>query len=258
VLFSKDSASPQITQFRLWGTNPASALQGINGGQYGGGINTAPALNDGQWHLVTMVNFNDAGTWRTRVYFDNGTQNTTFNTGAGGTVSDLFRIGGLSAGWNGWFGQIDDFRVYRRALSQSEIATLYAAPNVETYASWSAANLPPNPSLNGPSHDANGNGIPNAVEWAVGSSSTAALSLEIIGCNTQLMLTRNSLARGMTLTVEHTHDLIDWQPLVTSTNGTPLTGDAVISEGDGQVRPVTITIPTPALPTFYRLRVLMN
>ena len=124
TLFSKDGGDPYRIQYRLW--IAATQLQGINGNQYGGQL--ASVINDGQWHLVTMVNFNDAGTWRTRVYYDNGTQSTQFNTGSGGTVSELFRVGGLSAGWNGWIGQIDDFRVYRRALSQSEIATLYAPP----------------------------------------------------------------------------------------------------------------------------------
>lgn len=124
TLFSKDGGDPYRVQYRLW--IAPTQLQGINGNQYGGQI--ASVINDGQWHLVTMVNFNDAGTWRTRVYYDNGTQSTTFNTGNGGTVSELLRIGGLSAGWNGWLGQIDDFRVYRRALSQGEIAQLYAPP----------------------------------------------------------------------------------------------------------------------------------
>jgi hypothetical protein len=38
------------------------------------------------------------------------------------------RIGAMSAGWNGWAGQLDDFRIYRRALTQQEIATLYTPP----------------------------------------------------------------------------------------------------------------------------------
>jgi hypothetical protein len=38
-------------------------------------------------------------------------------------------------------GQLDDLRIYRRALSQAEIAALHAAPDVETFADWLAANL---------------------------------------------------------------------------------------------------------------------
>lgn len=251
TLFSKDSGSPQLTQFRLWSTNPTPSLQGINGNQYGGTINTAPALNDGQWHLVTMVNFNDAGTWRTRVYYDNGTQSTTFDTGAGTSVSELLRIGGLSAGWNGWFGQIDDFRVYRRALTQTEIAALHAAPNPESYAGWSAANLPP--SFNGPEQDANGNGIPNLIEFIA----PQPLSMQLTGGTTTLNLTRNSAARGVTLIVECSTDLTTWTPLATSVNGAAPTGSATISEGSGVVRTLTVQHAASPNRSFYRVRALM-
>ena len=251
TLFSKDSGSPQLTQFRLWSTNPTPSLQGINGNQYGGTINTAPALNDGQWHLVTMVNFNDAGTWRTQVYFDNGTQNTIFNTGNGGTVSDLLRIGGLSAGWNGWFGQIDDFRVYRRALTQTEIAAMHAAPNPESYGTWSTANLPPTSAA--PHQDANGNGIPNLIEFIA----PQPLSMQLSGGTATLNLTRNSAARGVTLIVECSEDLTTWVPLATSVNGVTPTGTATISEGNGVVRTLTVQHSASPNRSFYRVRAVM-
>lgn len=128
ILFGKDGGTPNRVQYRAWITDPNTRLSAVNGDQYGGFINTSPALNDGQWHLATLVNFNDNGTWRTRLYYNDGTQFTQFNTGNGGTVSDLLRIGAMSAGWNNWVGQLDDFRVYRRALSQQEIANLYNPP----------------------------------------------------------------------------------------------------------------------------------
>ncbi|MBK8040725.1 MAG: immunoglobulin domain-containing protein [Verrucomicrobiaceae bacterium] len=249
TLFSKDGGDPYRIQHRLW--IAPTQLQGINGNQYGGQI--ASVINDGQWHLVTMVNFNDAGTWRTRVYYDNGTQSTQFDTGNGGTVSELFRIGGLSAGWNGWIGQIDDLRIYRRALSQSEIAALHAAPDVETFAEWSAANLPVNPSLNGPTHDANGNGIPNLIEFIA----PQPLSLQITGGNATLTLSRNTLARGVTLIVECSDDLTTWVPLATSINGTPPTGTATITEGSGVVRTLTVQHAASPNRSFYRVRAVM-
>lgn len=251
TLFSKDSASPQVTQFRLWSTNPTPSLQGINGNQYGGSISTTPVLNDGQWHLVTMVNFNDAGTWRTRVYYDNGTQSTTFNTGNGGMVSDLLRIGGLSAGWNGWFGQIDDFRIYRRALTQAEVNTLYTAPNPETYSSWSTTNLPP--AFSAPHQDANGNGIPNLIEFITGTSS-APFTFQLIGNTARITTQRNSAARGVTLIVECSPDLITWTPLATSVNGNPASGPATITEGSGTVRSLTVDSAATGARNFYRLR----
>ncbi len=129
IIVGKDGGDPYRVQLRLWTVNPPNQLQGINGNQYGGALNGAPPVNDGQWHLVTLVNYNDGGTWRTRLYYDDGTQFTQFNTGAGGTAPAPLRIGGMSAGWNQWNGQLDDFRIYRRALSQGEVAQLYLPPD---------------------------------------------------------------------------------------------------------------------------------
>ena len=53
----------------------------------------------------------------------------------------LLRIGDTTLGGNPWNGQLDDLRIYRRALSQSEIAALHAAPDVMTFPDWVAANL---------------------------------------------------------------------------------------------------------------------
>lgn len=263
IIGKDDGVVSGYTQMRLWATSPTTLLQGINGGQGSAQIATAPALNDGQWHLLTMVNYNDAGTWRTRVYYDNGTQFTQFNTGPGGTTPGLLRIGDTTLGGNAWNGQLDDLRIYRRALNQGEITALYTAPDVETFDDWRNANLTPaqlaNPALNGPEHDANGNGIANAIEFALGSSSITPLSLQLIGPpgnqTAQLTLTRNSLARGLTLIVECTTDFITWLPLATSINGTTPTGPATISEGSGIVRLLNVGSPATEERAFYRVRV---
>lgn len=146
ILFGKDGGDPNLIQYRAWITDPNTRLSAVNGDQYGGFIATTPALNDGQWHLATLVNFNDNGTWRTRLYYNDGTQFTQFNTGNGGTVDALMRIGAMSAGWNGWAGQLDDFRIYRRALTQQEIATLYSPP-----ATGPTGTITPSPGQSNPS-----------------------------------------------------------------------------------------------------------
>jgi hypothetical protein len=38
------------------------------------------------------------------------------------------RVGNTSRGGNTWEGQIDDLRIYRRALSTTEIAAVYNPP----------------------------------------------------------------------------------------------------------------------------------
>lgn len=264
TLFSKDtSGSINNVQYRLWNVNPADRLQGIAGNQYGGTITTVPALNNGQWHLATLVNFNDAGTWRTRVYYNGGATFTQFNTGAGGRVADLFRIGGLSAGWNGWAGQIDDFRIYRRALAPAEITALYTAPDVETFADWWQTHLTPaqqaDPMLNGPAHDADGDGLPNVVEFALAREEGAPLHIELIGPpgnrQARLTFTRNSLARRLTLIVERSPDLLEWEPLATSINGTPFASAVPIQESSDLVRLVELLDPASEEPAFYRVRV---
>lgn len=146
ILFGKDGGNPNNVQYRAWITDPTNRLSAVNGNQYGGAITTSPALNNGEWHLATLVNFNDNGTWRTRLYYNDGTQFTQFNTGNGGTVGDLMRIGAMSAGWNGWVGQLDDFRIYRRALTPQEIANLYNPPATGPTATISAAPGQTNPS----------------------------------------------------------------------------------------------------------------
>jgi len=259
IIGKDDGTVSGYAQTRLWTTNTMSTLQGINGGQFGGQMATAPALNDGQWHLVTLVNFNEAGTWRTRVYYDNGTQVTEFNTGPGGTTPGQLRIGDTTLGGNSWNGQLDDLRIYCRALTQTEIAALHAAPDVQTFADWLAANLTStqlnDPLLNGPQHDANGNGVANALEFALGSSSMTPLSLQLIDGTAQLTFTRNTLARGIALILESGTDLAGWTPLATSINGVAPTGAATISESSGLVRTVTVQHPVGSSSAFYRLRV---
>ncbi len=132
IVFGKDGGEPYRVQHRLWVVDPAHVIHAVNGNQYGSTMTTLPAVNDGEWHLLTLVNFLDGSTWRTRLYYDDGTVFTQFNTGDGGTVAAPLRIGGMSAGWNEWQGQLDDFRIYRRALSQAEVAQLYHPPTGPT------------------------------------------------------------------------------------------------------------------------------
>ena len=92
--------------------------------------------------------------------------------------------------------------------------------------------------------------------WMAGDAMTP-LHLEIIGSTAQLTLMRNSLARGITLVVECTDDLVLWTPLATSVSGNAPTGPAMINEGSGIIRTVTVQHAIGLAPTFYRLRVTL-
>jgi len=264
TILGKDrGVAPWESQFRMWMNGSPNGLQAVNGNQYSGTLaTTSPALNNGQWQLVTLVNYLDGVTWRSRLYYNNGTGFTQFNTGAGGRLPGLMRVGDTTQGGNAWRGQIDDLRIYQRALSQAEIATLFNAPQIETFGGWLNTHLTPaqqqDPALTGSAGDANRNGVPNLIEFVTGSSTGMPLTFQLNGNpgvgTVTFTLSRNTLARGVTLIVESSEDLLEWTPLATSLNGAAPTGTATISEGTGVVRTLTVVVPSGETRSFYRTR----
>ncbi|MES2569739.1 MAG: LamG-like jellyroll fold domain-containing protein, partial [Verrucomicrobiota bacterium] len=267
TILGKDrNVEPFDVQYRIWMNGSPNGIQAINGNQFGGTLTTTlPALNDGQWHLVTLVNYLEGATWRSRLYYNDGTAFTQFNTGANGRVPGLLRIGNTTRSGNPWIGQIDELRIYRRALSQSEIAVLFNTPGSETFNSWLNTILSPDqladPALRAPGGDANGNGVPNLIEFATGSNVLQPLTLQLTGepgnQTAQLTLLRNSAARGVTLTVESTEDFVTWSPLATSVNGGVPSGSATINEGSAIVRLLRIETPANGSRSAYRLRAVL-
>ncbi|MES2982630.1 MAG: LamG-like jellyroll fold domain-containing protein [Verrucomicrobiota bacterium] len=254
TIIGKDrDAEPYDTQYRLWMTNTGSNLQGINGNQYGGNVNvSASPMNNGEWHLITMVNYLDGATWRTRVYYDDGTNFTTFNTGAGGIIPGLMRVGDTTRGGNSWDGQIDDLRIYRRALTQQEIATLYNPP--PTYHDWLRDLLTPDqlalPSFTDTTADPDADGYNNLLEFALGSHPNN--SADIVRPTFQrngdtISFTYPRLREGLEYLVQYSTDLEEWftagidQDIIT-----PIGGSAT----------ATMTVPPGSDKMFLRLRVI--
>lgn len=85
------------------------------------------AMSDGLWHMVTYVRSGSSGNMY-REYVDGQLVDTST-----GTLVDYTRlfVGSGSQG-NNWSGSIDDVRIFDRALSGSEVATIYAAPEVQS------------------------------------------------------------------------------------------------------------------------------
>lgn len=250
ILFGKDGGEPYTVQYRAWVVDPSTRLSAVTGNQYGAFIDTAPPLNNGEWQLATLVNFNDGGTWRTRLYTNEGTQFVQYNTGSGGRTQALMRIGGMSAGWNGWQGQLDDFRVYRRALSQTEVAALYNPVPPTAYQIWIHGLVnPPPASLRNPTDDPDGDGHNNLVEYALGSHAFNAADIvsPVFQRNgNQISLTYPRLRSSIRYEVQSSMDLVGWSALGI---------DQDLTTPVGQSATATMTIPPGSNKIFLRLRV---
>ena len=211
-------------QYRLWtANNSPTSLQGISGNNWSGQM--ATALNDGQWHLVTLVNFYDtpASIWRSRVYYDGGVTYTQWATGAGGRVSRLLAVGDTSNGFNGWNGQLDDLRIYRRALSPAEVSALYAPPAVESYDSWLAAQATPVPAgQRDTAADPDADGLPNLLEYALAGDPMSAASAPSVTHSLtpslpySLRLTFTRHRADLDYAVEASSDLVTWTIIATN------------------------------------------
>ncbi|MGL4398382.1 MAG: LamG-like jellyroll fold domain-containing protein [Luteolibacter sp.] len=250
ILFSKENPDNSAVQYRSWIVDPNTRLSAVTGNQYGAFIPTSPPLNDGQWHLATLVNFNDNGTWRTRLYYDQGTQFAEYNTGDSGTVAPLMRIGGMSAGWNEWNGQLDDFRVYRRALTQSEVAALYHPTAPSDYSIWIHGRPQPSPAnQRGPLDDPDGDGHNNLMEYALGShpnNATEKVLPTMARSQNSVSLTYPRLRSELVYQVESSTEMTAWQ--ATGINQDP--GSAL-----GQPATATLPLPPGTDRIFLRLRV---
>ena len=249
-------------QYRLWTTSdPVSNVQGISGDAWSGPLATAPAINDGQWHLLTLVNYHDtgAGVWRARLYYDGGATYTQWNTGPGARTPRLLAIGDTSNGYNGWNGQIDDLRIYRRALTPAEITALHATPATPaaSYDTWLAALPTPLPAeQRAPTADPDADGLPNLLEYALAGDPGSAASAPSPLLQVSSLSPQPSSALSFTFTrhrpdldyvVEATSDLAAgvWTPI--ATNPGQLGQETTVLD------PVELSPATPR--RFLRLRV---
>ncbi len=240
-------------QYRLWtANNSPTSLQGISGNNWSGQM--ATALNDGQWHLVTLVNFYDtpASTWRSRVYYDDGTAYTQWNTGPGGRVSRLLAVGDTSNGFNGWNGQLDDLRIYRRALGQAEVAALYNPPAIESYDTWLAAQATPVPAgQRATTDDPDADGLPNLLEYALAGDPMSAASAPSPthslspSLPQSLRLTFTRHRADLDYAVEASGDLASWTTITTNPGAVGV--ETTVSD------PVPLSSDNPR--RFLRLRV---
>jgi hypothetical protein len=96
-------------------------------------INTNPAIDDGEWHLITIVVPNETSTLgEVRAYVDGDTVNDLFagstSTTSINTITSALRFGHSVLGGRVPNGFIDDVQVYNVALNDIQIASLYETP----------------------------------------------------------------------------------------------------------------------------------
>lgn len=85
-------------------------------------------LNDGQWHFVAVVR--DAAGATVRWVVDGATVSTNLIGGQQGyqTAEQDLYVGRLYSGSEAYLGQMDDVRIYERALSDAELAAVMQPP----------------------------------------------------------------------------------------------------------------------------------
>lgn len=112
-------------QFTYGSPGPPYQLQCLVGGVfYVSGV----APPDTDWHHCTLRNINNGGTYQFQMYFNGATAGSVQNSGTGTITCDTL-IGARRATGNtgtGFLltGGITDMRVYNRALTNDEIATI--------------------------------------------------------------------------------------------------------------------------------------
>ncbi|MDF1754813.1 MAG: autotransporter-associated beta strand repeat-containing protein [Verrucomicrobiales bacterium] len=129
-LIRKGNSNTAVTTWMVNRYNNTSELgfrtdtEGVGGGgnqnrHYPSGDNVL----DGEWHHVTYVL--DSGS--TKEYVD-GVLNTSQSYSHGDGLSNTYDLRLMGLGGNDFYGQMDDIALYSRALSDSEVAQLAAAP----------------------------------------------------------------------------------------------------------------------------------
>jgi prepilin-type N-terminal cleavage/methylation domain-containing protein len=117
-IITKRAAGGDSSWYSLF-INPSGYLQLET---TGGNGNSTVAVNNGQWHQIVAVKVGTAISY----YVDGSAAGTTTGAANITTTSNLTIGDWIGApGTQNFSGQIDDVRIYNRALSQSEISQLY-------------------------------------------------------------------------------------------------------------------------------------
>jgi DNA-binding beta-propeller fold protein YncE len=168
TLFSKDVLGT-FAQYRLWTPGTSTSLQLHSAGVIQNGTLPSGAdLRGEQWHLIAFVNAPQGSGMLTRVY-RNGELFAERIPGNNPPGTQLMRVGDTSQGGSAWGGWIDDFRVYKRALTPAELLALFTEVPQSGFTQWmSARHALVAEGKRAERDDADGDGLDNLMEYALG------------------------------------------------------------------------------------------
>ena len=219
---------------------------------------TTDAVTPAVWHHAVFCA--DAVTDKKTIWIDGvkrGENNTWFGQANVGNHYKVIFGNSVDApgnAYNGYLnGRLDEFRIYNRPLSVSEVTALYAAENAPN--NWRQTHFG-STATSGSAADAadpDQDGLPNLLEYALNLPPNAAsrvpAAVQAAGGNLEYTYTRGTAAYngGTTFQVEWSDDLTTW-----FTTGVV---ESLISD-DGTQQQVKATLPAgSAGGRFVRLRV---
>jgi hypothetical protein len=202
-----------------------------------------------------------SSTTKAGILYLNGVQVGT-GTSTANTTDATYQLGNLSSGAFNMVGSIGEVIIYNRVLTSTEISSVVGYLNAKSLApantaltSYAAWSVPPNiPAGKDPSAtaDANGNGIANLIEFALGIDPAATgtpqtLLLQTSEPNVEISYFRPTNRTGVTYQLLESFDMQQWNPVTDVTD--------TVSAGI-EKRRYTRTVASQQK-AFYKLRISM-
>jgi hypothetical protein len=214
-LFWSDVGGPN-NDFVIAGTRNGNGTDRLSffTGNPNSSIHGQQEISRGQWTHLAVVRSQSTGERRLYV---NGVAD---GTGAGSTgflsANPAIHIGANTLNNHYFLGQMDEVRIYNRALAASEVASLAAAGGYESWVAMKFGGM--DPALTDSLADPDNDGQPNLLEFASGSdplqanNSSFAIERDAEG-SLHLSYPRRSGLSGLVYTVLKSDDLINWSPV---------------------------------------------
>jgi hypothetical protein len=126
TIIAKGPATVASRQYQLYTTTATDTLNAIVGGT---AVDSGVVVTDDNWHQVGLINYDDSGTWKFRMFVDGVLDDTITASGTATNAYDVL-IGARRNNNNTDYGfvlngSIDEVGIWNRALTSDEINELY-------------------------------------------------------------------------------------------------------------------------------------